>query len=119
MPHTTRYNRGDVVLVPFPFTDLTSVKQRPAVIVSPDHLNAQRDDRVLAAITSQVPTQLGADEILLSAADLGGTGLLKTSAIKLGKLVTIHQDLVRRKIGVLPTPVLVQALRQLQWFFNP
>jgi len=119
MPPTTRYNRGDVVLVPFPFTDLTAAKQRPAVVVSPDQLNIQRDDLVLAAITSQVPAQPGADELLLSVVDLADTGLLKPSVIKLGKLVTIHQDLVRRKIGALPAPVLLQALRQLQWFFNP
>ena len=59
------------------------------------------------------------DELLLSAADLTDTGLLKPSVIKLSKLVTIHQDLVRRKIGALPAPVLLQVLRKLQWFFNP
>lgn len=119
MPLTTCYKRGDVVLVPFPFTDLTSAKQRPAVVVSPDSLNIRRDDLVLAAITSQVPAQPDTDELLLGAAELTDTGLVKPSVIKLGKLVTIHQDLVRRRIGVLPEPQLSHALRQLQWFFSP
>jgi len=117
MPLTTRYSRGDVVLVPFPFTDLTNTKQRPAVVISPDRPNATRDDVVLLAITSHVPPALPEDEWPLAAGDLPGTGLLKASVIKLGKMVTIHQGLVRRKIGALPAPLLVQVLGKIQGLF--
>lgn len=41
MPSTTTYRQGEVVLVSFPFTDLTSTKRRPAVVVSPDTFNAR------------------------------------------------------------------------------
>jgi hypothetical protein len=58
--------------VPFPFTDFTAAKQRPAVVVSPDRLNRQRDDVVVMAITSQVPVPIAEDEILLSSTDLAG-----------------------------------------------
>ena len=53
MPSTTRYKRGDIVLVSFPFTDLSSSKRRPALVVSPDSFNDTMQDLVLAAITSQ------------------------------------------------------------------
>src|SRR6266481_4693678 len=54
MPSTTRYKRGDIVLVPFPFTDLSSSKRRPALVVSPDWFNSSNQDLVLVAITSQI-----------------------------------------------------------------
>ena len=49
MPTTTTYNRGAVVLLPFPFSDLSSAKVRPAVIVSPDYPS---DDLLVVAVTS-------------------------------------------------------------------
>ena len=113
MPLTTRYSQGDVVLVPFPFTDLTATKQRPALVISPDRLNGARGDVVLLAITSQVPAVLGEDELPIAGADLTGSGLLKPSVVKVAKIVTIHQDLVRRKIGAL-SPALLQRI-QLQF----
>ena len=119
MPPTMRYNRGDVVLVPFPFTDLTATKQRPALVISPDRLNAMRDDVVLVAITSQLPAEVSEDECLLLVTDLSGTGLLKPSVVKLGKMVTIHQGLVRRKIGALPAPIVAKVLGQVQRLFSP
>jgi mRNA interferase MazF len=90
MPPTTTYRRGDVVLVPFPFTDLTGTKQRPAVVISSDAFNAGHADVVLAAITSRVPTTLSPDEIAISSSDLGPSGLLKPSVVRTAKLITIH-----------------------------
>ena len=54
MASTTSYRRGDIVLVSFPFTDLSSSKRRPALVISPDAFNKRGQDVVLAAITSCV-----------------------------------------------------------------
>ncbi len=50
----TRFEFGDVVLVPFPFTDQSTTKKRPAIIVSSQHYNAQRPDLIVMAVTSQL-----------------------------------------------------------------
>lgn len=68
---------GDVVLVPFPFTDQSGAKKRPAVIVSSSGYNAGRRDLVIMAITSQVRTPLGFGEALI--ADWQAAGLIKPS----------------------------------------
>jgi len=96
MPSTTSFSQGDVVLVPFPFTDLSAIKQRPALVLSPDRSNKVRPDLVVAAITSQIPTIPGDDEVLLSGNELKETGLPKPSIIKLSKIFTIHQGLIRK-----------------------
>jgi mRNA interferase MazF len=62
MPLTTSFRQGDVVLVPFPFTNLSAIKQRPALVISPDRLNDTRPDVVVVAITSQIPPSLADDE---------------------------------------------------------
>ena len=68
---------------------------------------------MVAAVTSQVPTALGEDEILLSASELGAAGLPKPSIIKLGKIFTIHQGLIRKKLGYIPQATLENVLRKL------
>src|SRR5438876_9584005 len=98
MPSTTSYKRGDVVLVPFPFTDLSSAKQRPALVISADAFNAVRDDVLVAAITSQVPTNLAADEFMIPAGELAACGLPKASILRLNKLVALHRQLVIKRI---------------------
>lgn len=50
----TRPERGSVVLVPFPFTDLSAVKRRPALVISTDTYNAATGDVIIAQITSRV-----------------------------------------------------------------
>ena len=53
MPTTTGYEFGDVVLVPFPFTDQSAMTKRPAVVVSSDPYNRSRPDVIVLAVTSQ------------------------------------------------------------------
>lgn len=101
------------MLVPFPFTDLSAIKQRPALVLSPDRLNKVRTDIVVAAITSQIPDVLGEDEILLSDTDLRTAGLPKASIVKLGKIFTIHQGLIRKRLGRVPDSTCKSILQML------
>lgn len=72
---TTQYKCGDIVLLPFPFTDLTTTKQRPAIIISSDWFNQNRQDLIVVAITSQIPIKLNEEDLLLSESDQLSAGL--------------------------------------------
>ena len=48
------YKQRDIVLIPIPFTDLSSKKRRPVVILSNDEYNMNQEDIVVAAITSNI-----------------------------------------------------------------
>ena len=50
----TTYKPGDILLVPFPFTDHTATKQRPAVVLSSELYNRSNPDLIIAPITSKV-----------------------------------------------------------------
>ena len=108
MPNTISYSFGDLVLVPFPFTDQTASKKRPAVIVSADAYHQRRLDAIVMAVTSQILRPAGAlGEVLIG--DWQGAGLPKASLIK-PVLATIEQRLILRKLGALQADD-VQALR--------
>jgi len=91
--------RGDVVLVPFPFTNLTTEKLRPAVIVSVD---PQRIDVIIAFISSVVsPGEPSETDYVLHQDELDfvRTGLKKTSTFRMRKLMTIERSRIIRRLG--------------------
>jgi mRNA interferase MazF len=96
MANSSRFSFGDVVLVPFPFTDQSGTKKRPAVVVSSHGYNISRRDIVIMAITSQVRTPLGFGEAMVG--DWQGAGLVKESVLK-PVFTTIEQGLVLRVMG--------------------
>ena len=53
----TGYEFGDILLVPFPFTDQTTNERRPAVVVSSDAYHRERPDLIILAVTSQARPQ--------------------------------------------------------------
>lgn len=85
---------GDVWLVPFPFTDQTAAKQRPAVVLSSRDYNQAHPDIILAPITGQFSGQ--PDEIVL--AEWERAGLAMPSAVK-PLLASFEGSLLRRKLG--------------------
>ena len=115
MPSTTRYKRGDIVLVPFPFTDLSSSKRRPALVISPDAFNDQMEDVVVAAITSQLTNE---HAVTIDQSDCVDGVLPKVSVVKLAKVFTIHSTLVIKKLCTLREEKLVGTLGELRQFFS-
>jgi mRNA interferase MazF len=92
----TDYDFGDVVLVPFPFTDQTTKKMRPAAVVSSTKYNQKRPDIVLMAITSQTAPPLSFGDLHL--VHWNEAGLLKPSLIK-PIFASIEKTLILRKLG--------------------
>ncbi len=97
MQSTTTCNRGDVVLVPFPFTDLSGIRNRPAVVVSRHSYNMATTDVILAQITGNVQSHREGDHQI---GEWQQAGLRVPSVIRT-KLVTLETTRVRRSIGQL------------------
>jgi mRNA interferase MazF len=91
-----RHRFGDVVLVPFPFTDQSTTKQRPGVIVWSAAYHDARRDPILMAVTSQVRGAGAFGELAVH--DWQAAKLIKPSAIK-PVLATLEQSLVIKTLG--------------------
>ncbi len=107
------FNRSDVILVPFPFTDLTTQKQRPALVISSKYFNDSSAGAILLAITSQVPKEPEPSDSPMSSEEQKKGGLPKPSLVKAGKVVTLSQALVRKTVGRLPAESVDRIVEKL------
>lgn len=89
-----RFVKGDVVVIPFPFSDLTGVKRRPALVVA----NLEGNDLILCQITSQM-VSTDKYSILLSKTDFEEGSLEVKSQIKPNKIFTAEHSLIIYKVG--------------------
>ena len=101
------FNRGDVVLVRFVFSDETGAKHRPAVIVSTSDYHQSRQETIMAAITSNVDRILSGDYRIY---DWKAAGLLFPSTAT-AIIRTIKQTMIERRLGTMP-PADMQAIEQ-------
>jgi mRNA interferase MazF len=111
-----RLHQGDIVLVNFPFTDLSESKLRPALIVG----RVNGDDLILAFITSRGASALSAAECLIAPPDpeFRNTGLKVPSVVRLDKLMTLHRRLVRRRLGIIGVGMQQQIDVSLRYVFD-
>jgi mRNA interferase MazF len=95
-------SKGDIVLVQFPFSDLSQTKLRPAVIL---WINPVGNDVTLCAVTSQKVDQLSPEDIPLLPTDpeFSNTVLRVSSKVRTTRMATLTKQLVIRRFGSLGT----------------
>jgi len=90
--------KGKIVLIPFPFTDLTSTKLRPALV-----LHEGDADIIVAFISSKLPKKPSPSDVIITERnpEYAPTGLKVSSVIKLDKVATLSREMVLGEIGEL------------------
>ncbi|MGI0495275.1 type II toxin-antitoxin system PemK/MazF family toxin [Alkalinema pantanalense CENA528] len=102
-----RFVKGDVVVVPFSFSNLTDAKKRPALVVAA----LSGDDLILCQITSQMVRDLNA--IPLENSDFQSGSLPKSSNIRPNRLFTADRQIIQSKVGELRSEKLEAVIDRL------
>jgi mRNA interferase MazF len=109
------FQRGDLLLVPFPFSDLSTTKVRPALVVSSAQYHLDEPDLLLGAITSNVLAATGTLDYPIQ--QWQQAGLKFPSAFK-PVLFTLDPQRVIHPIGVLPSADLAEIDKRLKLALN-
>ena len=113
----TMYKQREIVLVPFPYSDLSSAKRRPVLIISNDDYNRKFHDVVVCVITSN---QYKDDySLALENKDLEIGVLPESSIVKAHKLFTIHQSKIIRKFSLVKSEYFEQVADKIKSLIKP
>jgi mRNA interferase MazF len=107
-----KFIKGDVVVIPFPYSDLTHAKRRPALVLAESSLN----DVILCQITSQDMKDSFA--MKLSDEDFSVGSLKKTSNIRPNKLFTADSSIILYKVGSLKSQKLDEVIDRIVEIFK-
>ena len=102
--------QGDVVLVPVPFTDLSSQKRRPVIVVSNDAYHRVAADVIVVAMTSNpavVPYSFR-----IQSADLVDGSLNRPGTVRVDKIYTLAKSIVVKRFGKV-SPQVLERIRQM------
>jgi mRNA-degrading endonuclease toxin of MazEF toxin-antitoxin module len=110
--------KGRVVLVPFPFDDMTASKVRPAVCLT-EPIGPYRHV-IVAFVSSQMPANIASTDVVLDPQreDFGATGLRVASVVRLHRMVTLTTALIRRDLGKLSQAWQHEVERKLAVLFG-
>jgi mRNA interferase MazF len=104
--------QGDILLVPVPFSDLSSQKRRPVIVISNDAYNNRTNDFVVVAMTSN-PVRVDYGFVITSS-DLETGALNHPGTIRVDKIYTLSQSMTLRVFGRVRPQVLDQVRALLQ-----
>jgi mRNA interferase MazF len=89
--------QGDIVLIPIPFTDLSSQKRRPVIVISNNAYNQRAPDLIVVAMTSN--PILNAYSFTITSADLTQGKLNRPGTVRVDKIYTLEQTLIVKTFG--------------------
>ncbi len=105
------YNSGEIILISFPFTNLTDSKIRPALVI-----NEKKEDIIVIGIFSKIPEVIEDSWFLVEGNEpwFSQTRLKKATIIKTEKIAVIHNSIVRKKLGKLPDEVFILVKKKMR-----
>jgi len=106
-----KLRQRDIALVPVPFSDLTTLKRRPVLVLSCDAFHRRGEDVVVAAITSQASP--AAYRVAITASDLVEGALPQASWVRADKLYTLSTRIVIKRFGILRLEVFDKVIEQI------
>jgi len=104
------FNRGDIVIVPFPFSNLTRIRQRPVLVLSKSVYLKECDDVITCGITSNLKDSKYS--VLIDNSDLIEGNIPVQSRIKVDKLFTLEQGIIIKKVGRINKETLNKVKRE-------
>ena len=110
------YERGDVVLVGYPFEERAGGRRRPALVISPSGYNEITGELVIAQITGRVSAQARPGDYHIQ--DWKQANLPRPSLVRC-RLASLPANLVLRRLGVLSEDDLSSAMIALSVVFGP
>ena len=101
----------DIVLIPVPYSDLSTNKKRPVLVLSSDDALRRSSDMLVASVTSNLAA--GTAGIIIDAADLEAGVLPRRSLIRADKIYTLRQSDIVKPYGVLNKAAFEKVLAEL------
>jgi mRNA interferase MazF len=108
-------SQKEMVLLPFPFSDLEGTRVRPALVVSNNELNKKSKDCIMVPLTTVIKNE--PYSVVINQEDLSSGKLLKSSRIRTDKIFSVKKDLVTMKIGVIHDNILEKVKKEIQNMF--
>jgi mRNA interferase MazF len=94
-----KISQRDIVLIPYPFSNLENKRVRPALVVSNNFFNKKSEDCLLVPLTSVIKNE--PHSIIIEQSDLSSGKLIRTSRIRVDKIFSVEKDKIIFRIGVL------------------
>ena len=107
----TMPKQGDILLIPIPFTDLSSQKRRPVIVVSNDQYNRKTSDIIVVAMTSN--PQVTEYSLSITSSDLVEGALNRPGKIRVDKIYALSQTIVAKTFGQVDDKTLNRIRRRL------
>ena len=107
-----KYEQGEILIVPFPFSDLSGIKQRPVLVLSKADYNQRSEDIITCGITSNIKDS--EHSVLINNNNLVHGSIPTESRIKVDKLFTLEENIVRKKIAKINEKMMEQVIKEFK-----
>ena len=97
MTYGIQFEQGEIIVVPFPFSNLSGIKQRPVLVISHENYNKESLEIITCGITSNLKSE--SYSILVTNQNMENGNIPKVSKIKVDKIFTLDKSIVKKRLG--------------------